>query len=211
MEEGKRSGDIFTNPHPSLERMELLKSDLTHTESGPSINIELNGITPKQYKTISRELNEMDTKEKIIWMGRSSQAINIGPFFLCFFFFYLIFPIVIAYFIYLKTRNTIYVITQQRLLLFTGIFTKRIDDVELYRVKDVAFIQPFYLWLFHVSSVQLYTSDPNWGDSLIPGIRDGMIIREKLRRLAEAERDRKGVKEIDYFAKNGQLPSNPNF
>lgn len=179
----------------------------SHSDNIPSA-ARLNGVTLEQYNKICKELKYLDPDEQIVWIGRSSQLIHLGAYIVCFLFFWLIIPLFIAYFLYLKTKNTIYVITPERLHEYSGILTKRIDDLELYRVKDTAYIQPITLWFFHLSSVSILTSDPNWGESVIPGIKDGMMVREKLRRLVEEARDKKGVKEVDYYAQNHQLPTN---
>jgi uncharacterized membrane protein YdbT with pleckstrin-like domain len=100
------------------------------------------------YEEIAHELQDHNPTEKIVWIGRSSQMIHLKAYIVCAFLSWLIFPILIAYFIYLHTKNTIYVVTQERMRVHTGIFSKRIDDLEWYRVKDTAFIQPFIFRFF---------------------------------------------------------------
>lgn len=199
------SEEIFNASHSHLAGPDRPKSQQSDNNPSPE---RLNGITIEQYNKICKELKYLDPDEQIVWIGRSSQLIHLGAYILCFLFFWLIIPLFIAYFLYVKTKNTIYVITPERLHEYSGILTKRIDDLELYRVKDTCYIQPITLWLFHLSSVSITTSDPNWGESVIPGIKDGMMVREKLRRLVEEARDKKGVKEVDYYAQNHQLPTN---
>lgn len=145
--------------------------------------------------------------EKIIWIGRSSQVIHILTYSMCILFCWLIFPLIIAYIVYLQTKNTIYIVTQERLLIYHGILTKRIDDLELYRIKDTAYIQPFLFRFFNLASIQLYSSDISWGNSSIPGIENGMELREKIRRIVEQARVKKGVREVDYYTRhNGNPP-----
>src|SRR5687768_10093481 len=43
------------------------------------------------------------------------------------------------------TRSIVYEITSQRIRLQRGIFTKRTDELELYRVKDTTLVEPFLL------------------------------------------------------------------
>jgi uncharacterized membrane protein YdbT with pleckstrin-like domain len=72
-----------------------------------------------------------------IWSGRPSQLVNFYTYLLLFW--TIIFPIVA----YLKTRFTIYELTQTRLRLKTGIFSQKIEDTELYRVRDYSIDKPF--------------------------------------------------------------------
>lgn len=151
------------------------------------------------YEEIAHELQDHNPTEKIVWIGRSSQMIHLKAYIVCGFLCWLIFPILIAYIIYLHTKNTIYVVTQERMRVHTGIFSKRIDDLEWYRVKDTAFIQPFIFRFFGLSNIQLYSSDISWGQSSIPGVENGMELREKIRRIVELARVKKGVREVDYY------------
>lgn len=156
-------------------------------------------IIQSTYDAITKELKEENPDEKVLWIGRSSQIIHIGAYIICFLTGFLIFPLIIALIIYLQTKNTIYVVTQERLRVYSGIFTKRIDDLELYRVKDTVYIQPFIFRFFNLCSIQLYTSDMTWKQSAIQGIENGMALREQIRRIVESSRINKGVREIDYF------------
>jgi len=175
------------------------KEKITH-------KIKHHKMSKPEYDQIYEECQKLNPDEPILWMGKSSQAIHVVAYAICLLFGFLIFPLFIALYIYIQTKHTIYVITSQRLRLYTGIFIKRIDDVELYRVKDTVFLQPFFLRWFGLSNIQLITSDATWGDSMIQGIPNGRMLREKLRNIVELARERKGVKEIDYYTRSGMPP-----
>jgi membrane protein YdbS with pleckstrin-like domain len=168
--------------------------------------IDPDAVTINEYQDIFDELRELDPDESIIWVGKSSQLIHVTAYLLCFLFCWLVIPLIIAYVIYLQTKHTIYVITDQRLRIYSGILVKRIDDVELYRIKDTTFIQPFILGRFGLSNIQLVTSDASWPNELIPGITNGRMLREKIRKIVEAAREKKGVREVDYYTHSGMPP-----
>lgn len=163
-------------------------------------------IKKSSYELIYQELKELNPHENIIWMGRSSQVIHLTAYVLCFLFAPLIIPLFFALFLNLRTKNTIYVLTQERLRVYSGIIAKRIDDLELYRVKDTSYFQPMILRFFKLSNIQLITSDANWQDSDIQGIENGIALREKIRKIVEAARIKKGVKEVDYYSR----PNSPS-
>lgn len=163
-------------------------------------------VTKSEYEKIYDELRELNPDEPIVWMGKPSQAVNLAAYILCFLFCWMIFPFFIAYYLYLQTKHTVYVITDQRLRVYSGVFIKRIDDVELYRVKDTIFLQPFFLNWFGLSNIQLITSDATWGNAMLAGITRGRMLREKIRCTVEIAREKKGVREVDYYTHGGPFP-----
>jgi uncharacterized membrane protein YdbT with pleckstrin-like domain len=76
----------------------------------------------------------------------------------------------------------------------TGVLSKRVDEVELYRVKDTRFDQPFLQRLFGLGNVVLISNDATTPTTVIRGIPDAKAVREKLRTLVEARRDEKRVR-----------------
>jgi uncharacterized membrane protein YdbT with pleckstrin-like domain len=65
-----------------------------------------------------------------------------------------------AFYRFIFIRNTIYLITPEIIRIRRGIFFKRTDTVELYRVKDYILTQPFILQLFKLMDLTLKTTDP---------------------------------------------------
>ncbi len=65
-----------------------------------------------------------------------------------------------AFYRFLFIRNIIYLITPEIIRIRRGIFFKRTDTVELYRVKDYILTQPFILQLFKLMDLTLKTTDP---------------------------------------------------
>jgi uncharacterized membrane protein YdbT with pleckstrin-like domain len=57
-------------------------------------------------------------------------------------------------------RNIIYTITPEVIKITRGLFFKRTDQVELFRVKDYIQTQPFLLQLFRLMDLMLRTTDP---------------------------------------------------
>lgn len=159
-------------------------------------------VTQKTYDRILNELRQVNPNEKIIWIGQSSQIMHVIAYVCCILTGWLVLPLIVAYLLHLQIRNTIYVLTNDRLRVYSGIFTKHIEDVELFRIKDTAYNQPFLYRFFGVSNIRLITSDAIWGKGDIPAIYDGIIVREKMRRAVQAARRSKGVREVDYFGQN---------
>src|SRR5512140_1569292 len=135
----------------------------------------------------------MSNEEEILWQGHPSQWTNFWPFVLCI----LVIPIPWAIWRWLSTRCYAYEVTNQRIRIRQGVFSRRTDSLELYRVKDASFVQPFTMRLVGIGNVELETSDVTTPDLLIRGVRDGDALREKILKAVDAVRDRKGVRELD--------------
>ncbi|MBL0175233.1 MAG: PH domain-containing protein [Ignavibacteria bacterium] len=131
-------------------------------------------------------------EETLIWKGTPSQKTNIGFYILTFIF---IIPPIVRW---LKTRTTVYEITTQRIIFHNGIFTKRREELELYRVKDFSLVAPFLLRIFGLENIILRTSDRTSPDIILRAVPRAENIFDQIRTHVEAARDRKRVREVDY-------------
>lgn len=138
--------------------------------------------------------------ETLVWSGRPSQVANLGVFIGCSVFFWLVIPIFVGIWRYLLVRTMRYEVTSQRFRVTSGVLSRRIEEVELYRVKDSAFRQSLFQRLFGLGSVALVTSDATTPDAVIESIsaRLAKDLREQIRDLVEDLREAKRVREIDY-------------
>lgn len=151
--------------------------------------------------------------EEILWKGSPSQVLNLGRFLLAlvlaagigvggvFFppaWIGLLVPLVWAIWEYLKVRCRVYELTTERLRLYQGVINQRIDEVELYRVKDTRILKPFWYRIFGLSTLFLDTSDRSFPKVKIDAISDAESVRETLRKQVEYWRDRKRVREVDF-------------
>lgn len=138
-------------------------------------------------------------KEEFIWKGQSSSIIHIKVYLLCGLLFWLIVPLIYAYWKYLQNKNTIYELTTQRLKIRTGVFNKKINDLELYRIKDYTLEQPFFLRMMNLSNLKLDTSDKSQHNFIIPAIENGEELMDKIRELVESLRVEKNVREVEFL------------
>jgi uncharacterized membrane protein YdbT with pleckstrin-like domain len=99
---------------------------------------------------------------------------------------------------FLTVRCRVYELTDQRLRMYEGVLNQKIDELELYRVKDTTMSRPFWLRLFGLCTLSLDTSDRSHPKVEIEAVGDGDNLRETLRRQVEHWRDRKRVREVDF-------------
>ena len=133
----------------------------------------------------------MVIEEKHLYIGRPSQILNIVSFIL--WSWTLLIPIII----YLKTRFTVYEVTDQRIKLKTGILNQEIDECELYRVRDYKVVKPFFQRIFGLGRIELVTSDRSNSNINLNGIKDPENLYNLIRTNVETIRRKTGTRELD--------------
>ncbi|VVT08169.1 conserved hypothetical protein [Sphingomonas aurantiaca] len=100
---------------------------------------------------------------------------------------------------WLKNRSAAYEITDQRLIIKRGILFKTIDEVELYRIKDVRLGYSLLNQMTDIGTITLTSSDrtTNGGEFTLRDIPMARDRREGLRTLVDRARQRRGVRELD--------------
>lgn len=164
--------------------------------------------------------------EEILWKGGPSQLLNLGKFVaaglmavgigvLAVFtsplvWVALVLPLAWAIWCFLQIRCRRFELTTQRLRLFSGVLNQRIDEIELYRVKDMTMERPLWLRMFGLSTLSLLTSDRSHPKVQICAITEATDLRETLRKQVEFWRDKKRVREVD-FEEGGDLEGGDDF
>ena len=133
----------------------------------------------------------MTSAEKQLYIGRPSQILNIISFII--WSWTLFVPIII----YLKTRFTVYEVTDQRIKLKTGILNQEIDECELYRVRDYKIVKPFFQRIFGLGKIELVTSDRSNSNINLNGIKDPENLYNLIRDNVEKTRRKTGTRELD--------------
>ncbi len=135
--------------------------------------------------------------ERIIWKGSPSPVLNLKVYVLCGLLCWLIIPIFIAAWKWLELRQTQYELTSQRFKHRSGIFTRKTDVIELYRIKDLSLEEPFLYRLFSAGNITLYTSDYSSSQLMLEAIPNSEQVAELIRNQVELTRERRHVREID--------------
>jgi len=93
-------------------------------------------------------------------------------------------------------RHTSYELTTERLRVTHGIFSLEVDDIELYRIKDIHVRQPLVQRVFGLGSIVIWSSDVTLPRCRIHAQPIGVVreLREQIRLLSEDLRDRKVVR-----------------
>ena len=87
--------------------------------------------------------------------------------------------------------------------------SKRTEDLELYRVRDITLEKPFIFRLFSKGNIRLITSDHSSPDALLMAVPEADELMDLIRKHVEICRDRKRVREIGIERFNGQGSPGP--
>ena len=109
--------------------------------------------------------------------------------------------VIIAGIKWLEVMGSLYEITPERLILKRGIVMKSIDEIELYRIKDVRMDYSLLNQWAGIGTICLTSSDETTrtGELMLRDVPKAMQRREQLRTLVDSARRRRGVREMDMF------------
>lgn len=103
-----------------------------------------------------------------------------------------------------RSRATRYELTTRRVVVETGLFSKQLEHVDLYRIDDYRIELPFTQRLLGTGNLTLSTSDRSarersaGGEIHLRNLRtDVRALYEQLRAATEADKARRGVRRFD--------------
>lgn len=104
---------------------------------------------------------------------------------------------------------TKYTLTETKLIIQRGCFNLREDEIQLYRVRDIAFKQNFYERLCRVGSIHLCSTDAMTPEIDIRRIKNPRDVKEVLSKTIEACRKANGIRTSEIIGDHGRFPE-PN-
>src|SRR5437867_1706629 len=154
-------------------------------------------------------------EETVIWEGPSSQVVNLPVFILCGLVAgallgmavvlrsrldpaatlamagAAVVPLFFGFVKWLRNRCRRYQVTTERIHLRQGVFARKTDDLELYRIRDYVLDEPFFLRLFGLGNVVLSTDDQTSATLVIRAVPQVQALRDQIRKHVELCRTRK--------------------
>ena len=162
------------------------------------------------------------TEEEELWRGHPSQVLNLHVY--LFWAIILVITTVLAYIFadntfwaacivgvvalvalaqsawaYFHLRMIEYVITTQRVRVISGLFSKEVQEIELFRVKDTSARQAFFQRLFGLGTITVLSGDEKLPRLVLDGVPNAIEMRERLRQEVLTLRQRFGVRELDVM------------
>ena len=112
-------------------------------------------------------------------------------------------PVAIGLFLLLRvwyrTKAVRYRLTTQRLFVQTGLVAKKLEEIELFRVKDVVLSQGFLQRLLGVGTVVVLSTDDTAPRLELAGIRQPLETKETIRSAYRTARQREGLRMAEFI------------
>lgn len=100
---------------------------------------------------------------------------------------------------WLEVLGTHYRITSRRIIVETGVLSKTLEQIDLYRVADYTVERPFGQRLLGTGNLLLKTLDKSTPELSVREIKtDVVALYERVRTATEIDKTRRGVRLVDY-------------
>lgn len=100
---------------------------------------------------------------------------------------------------WIRSLGCHYRITTRRIVVESGVLSKRLEQIDLYRIADYSVDRPFGQRLLGTGNLLLRTLDKTSPQLDVRYIKtDVVALYERLRAATEADKARRGVRVVDY-------------
>lgn len=133
-------------------------------------------------------------EERVLFEGRPATVAGLGEAVV------LVLTLGLAWvWLWARARSTHYKVTTTRIVVEQGIFSKRLEQIDLYRVDDYVVDLPFAQRLLGTGNLVITTSDRSAkGEIRLDRLRtDVRQLYEALRAATEEDKSRRGVRRFD--------------
>ena len=136
-------------------------------------------------------------QEDVIWEGRPTWRAWAGKWIAG----WALLPVLVGAFfllsVWIRTRSARWKLTSRRIEIESGFFTKRIDTLELWRVRDVELRQSLFDRLVGVSSLFVTAHDPGSPVLEVRGVPGDRSIYDRLMTAVMQARQQRGVMNLN--------------
>jgi uncharacterized membrane protein YdbT with pleckstrin-like domain len=100
---------------------------------------------------------------------------------------------------YFQTLGRTYRITTRRIVVESGVLSKKLEQIDLYRVADYTVERPFGQRIMGTGNLLLKTFDKTTPELNVMSIKTDVVrLYERVRAATEADKARRGVRMVDY-------------
>ena len=98
-----------------------------------------------------------------------------------------------------KTASTKYRLTTERLFVEKGLIAKHLEELELFRVKDVTVRQGILQRILGFGTITVLSTDDSNPQTVLIGINKPVDVKETIRNTFRASRKREGVRMAEFI------------
>lgn len=159
----------------------------------------------QSFATAQRELDGLQDKlryagmmdEQVIWQGGASWRAWAGTWILG----WVLLPLLIGAFllmsVWMKTKGVRWKVTSRRIEREAGVLSKRVDAIELWRIRDVEYRQSILDRIFGVSSLVVTAQDGALPFLEIRGMPASRGVYDELMSAVMTARQQRGVMNVN--------------
>ena len=127
--------------------------------------------------------------ETVVFEGHPASFYSLGQYL------WTVITLGLAFIVYwFLSSSKRYRLTNQRLRIEEGFLSKRISNLELYRVDHVEIDKPLLMRVLGFGVLRLTTSDSREADVILFGLKDPDRLGEQIREFSLKERERRGIR-----------------
>lgn len=164
-------------PHPAAKVAHLITAATPHSAATPSSDEE-------------REVFALKPTAKA-FLGQIIIGILLIPVFLI--------GLILLLNVWYKAVSLKYRLTTQRLFVQRGLIAKHLEELELFRVKDVTVRQGILQRILGFGTITVLSTDDSNPQLVLIGINKPMDVKETIRNSFRAARKREGVRAAEFI------------
>jgi uncharacterized membrane protein YdbT with pleckstrin-like domain len=144
--------------------------------------------------TSSQSALGLQDGEEVLFEGRAALVPSFGSLLAC------IFTLGLWLLVrWIRTLSQHYRITNRRIVVESGVLSKKLEQIDLYRVADYTVERPFGQRLMGTGNLLLKTFDKSTPELHVLEIKTDVVgLYERVRAATEGEKQRVGVRMVDY-------------
>jgi uncharacterized membrane protein YdbT with pleckstrin-like domain len=143
--------------------------------------------------TAQTSTSASDSGETTLFEGHPATVPGVGILALC-----LVTAGLALLYLWLRSRGITYKVTTRRVIVERGLLSKRLEQIDAYRIKDYVVERPFSQRLLGTGNITLITMDATTQNVELRDLPTDVVgLYEKLRAASEEDRVRRGVRILD--------------
>jgi len=135
-----------------------------------------------------------DAPEALLFVGRPALVPGVGTLLLC-----IATAGLALIWLWLRRMSVHYKITTERIVVERGLLSKRMEQIDVYRINDYTVERPIGQRIMGTGNLVVNAMDRTTPQIRIAGLKTDVVqLYEQVRAATEAEKRRRGVRMIDY-------------
>ena len=95
---------------------------------------------------------------------------------------------------------TVYKLTEEKLFIETGFFSKKEEEIRLYRVMDLTLKRPFGQRIWGLGTIHCCTADKSTPEFDILKIKKSKVVKDMISDMVEKQREEKRISAREFMS-----------